>query len=291
MARRAVLGGMSMSVFVALLLGLLQGVTVFLPVSNSGHQAVFHNLLKLKTPTDGLFNFLMNLSTLVSILIVYRKEIGLLLSEGTEFLRGRVYEDPMSEGRMSPSIRMVYFIIVGTIPLILSIPISKRVDILLNNATFVGFAMIAMGALLFASDKLTKTGRKNEKTMTTKDAFLIGLGQALAVIPGLSRTGTTLALGLSRGLGKDFSVRFSIFLSLPSLIVGILSAFFSLFRSGIEWSSFLVYMVAFIVSVFSGYLSIQILRLAVRKRKLRNYAYYLWLAGVITIILSLTLQH
>jgi undecaprenyl-diphosphatase len=278
-----------MSVFVAILLGLLQGATVFLPVSYSGHQAIFQNLLKLEVPTQGPFVFLMNLSTLVSILLVYRKDVGLLLHEGTDFLRGRSYEDPMNEGRMSPSIRMLYFIIVGTLPLILTIPINNRIDILLNSAAFIGSAMLAMGALLFVIDRFIKSGKRTEKTMEAKDALFIGLGQALAVIPGLSRIGTAMTIGLVRGMGKEFIIRFSIFLSLPSVALAIIISFFSLFRGGGEWSSFFVYLIAFIVSVLAGYLSIQILRQAARRRKLRNFSYYLWAVGVITIILSFIL--
>ena len=125
--------------------------------------------------------------------------------------------------------------------------------------------------------------------MNTKDALIIGIAQALSVIPGLSRTGTTVSVGLSRGFGKDYAVRFSVFLSLPSVLVAIIISFFSSFRSAVDWSSFFAYLAGFIVSIFSGYLSIQILRLAVAKRKLKNFAYYIWLLGIVTIILSLTL--
>ncbi|SHH91179.1 undecaprenyl-diphosphatase [Sporobacter termitidis DSM 10068] len=278
-----------MSVWMAMLLGLLQGVTVFLPISNSGHLAVVENLLKLDVPAGGLFGFFMNLSTFVSIFMVFRKDLGRLLQEGAEFLRGQTDEDPMSDGRLTPPIRLLYFIIVGTLPLILSAPIGKRIDVLMGNTLFIGFALIAMGILLFVTDKFLKPGKKSEKTMNVKDAFFIGLGQAFAVIPGLSRTGTTVTVGLVCGLKRDFAVRFSIFLSLPALIVSILSGFFSLFKSGTEWSSFFVYLIAFVVSTLTGYLAIQILRMASRKRKLRNFGYYLWFAGIVTIVLTLIL--
>lgn len=278
-----------MSVFVAILLGLLQGSTVFLPISYSGHQAVFINLLKLDVPSGGPFGFLMNVSTLVSILMVYRKEIEKVLREGIDFLRGRGNEDPMSEGRMSPSFRTLAFIIAGQVPLLFSIPISSRIDILMNNAAFVGFAMLATGALLFVTDMFVKAGKKTEKTITPKDVLFIALGQAVAIIPGLSRIGTTMAVGQVCGLKKEFSIRFSILLSLPSVALAILVSLFSLFKAGSDWSSFFSYLMAFIISVFSGYLSLQLLRMITRKKKLRNFSYYLWAAGVITVILSFIL--
>jgi undecaprenyl-diphosphatase len=185
---------------------------------------------------------------------------------------------------------MIYFIIIGTLPLLLAIPINDRLGILMSKTVFVGIAMIIMGALLFFTDKLVKAGRKNEKTMKTKDALLIGVAQALSAIPGLSRTGVTVSVGMTLGLGKDFSVRFAVFLSLPSILVAIIISFFSSFRTAVDWSSFFAYMVGFVVSVLSGYVSILILRVAAAKRSLRNFAYYVWLLGIIAIILSLTLK-
>lgn len=281
-----------MSVLVAILMGLLRGVTLFLPISSSGHQAFFENILKLDYPAkNSLFELLMNISTLISIIMVYRRELGAVIRESGDFVRDRTAEDPMNEGRLTPSLRMIIFIIAGTLPLLLAIPINDRLGILMSNTIFVGCAMIVMGILLFLTDKLVKTGRKNEKTMQARDALIIGIAQALSAIPGLSRTGTTITVGLTRGLGKDFSVRFSIFLSLPSLLVAIIISFFSAFRNAIDWSSFFAYLVGFVVSVISGYFSIQILRMFTVKRKLRNFAYYIGLLGVAAIILSLTLQH
>lgn len=290
-AFRRRVGGIGMSVFMAMLLGLLQGATILLPISYSGHQAIFQNLFKLDYAKydNGLFSLLMSLSTLISIYLVYRNELGQMRQEGSDFLRDRDYEDSISEGRFSPTIRMIYFIIVGTLPLLLSIPINQRIDILLSNTVFIGFAMLVMGALLFVTDKYIKDGKKNEKTMTTKDALQIGVAQAFAAIPGLSRIGTTAAVSLSCGLNKDFAIRFSVFLSLPTVLISVLASFFTMFRTGIDWSSFFSYLIGFIVSVFIGYLSIQTLRILTAKRKLRNFSYYLWGAGLITIILSLIL--
>jgi len=280
-----------MSVFMAMLMGLLRGITQFLPISGSGHQAIIENIFGLEYPAkNGLFELLMNIAALISVIMVYRREIGGMLSESADYLKGRTSDDPMSEGRLTPSLRMIYFIIIGTLPLLLAIPINDRLGVLMDKTVFVGIAMIVMGAILFFTDKLVKTGRKNEKTMKTKDALLIGISQALSAIPGLSRTGITVSVGMSLGLGKDFSVRFAIFLSLPSTLVAIIISFFASFRTAVDWSSFFAYLVGFVVSVLSGYVSILILRMAAAKRKLRNFAYYIWLLGIITVILSLTLQ-
>ena len=279
-----------MSVFTAMLMGLLRGVTQFLPISSSGHQAIIQNIFGLEYPAkNGLFELLLNLSTLISIIMVYRREIAGMIRESADYLKGRTSDDPMSEGRLTPSLRMIYFVIMGTLPLLLAIPINDRLDVLMSKTIFVGIAMIVMGAILFFTDKLVNAGRKNERTMKTRDALLIGIAQALSAIPGLSRTGVTVSVGMSRGLAKDFTVRFAIFLSLPTTLIAIIISFFSSFRSAIDWSSFFAYLVGFVVSVFSGYMAILILRLVAAKRKLRNFAYYIWFLGILTIILSLTL--
>ena len=279
-----------MSVFTAMLMGLLRGVTQFLPISSSGHQAIIQNIFGLEYPAkNGLFELLLNLSTLISIIMVYRREIAGMIRESADYLKGRTSDDPMSEGRLTPSLRMIYFVIMGTLPLLLAIPINDRLDVLMGKTIFVGIAMIVMGAILFFTDKLVNAGRKNERTMKTRDALLIGIAQALSAIPGLSRTGVTVSVGMSRGLAKDFTVRFAIFLSLPTTLIAIIISFFSSFRSAIDWSSFFAYLVGFVVSVFSGYMAILILRLVAAKRKLRNFAYYIWFLGILTIVLSLTL--
>ncbi len=280
-----------MTVFMAMLLGLLKGLTVFLPISESAHEAILMNLFQLNVPEDGygFFALLLNLSTLISIIMVYHRELSAILRDGADFARGRSLDYAGSDGRFPPTIRMIVFIFIGTLPLILTLPLNTHTGLLMDNTVFVGLSMLAMGAILFASDKLIKPGRVNDKTIRSRDALVIGLAQALSVIPGLSRAGTSVTVGLSRGFGKDFSVRFSIFLSLPSVIISILVSFFAAFRSGIVWTSFFSYLIGFIVSIFAGYLAIMIFRLLTIKRKLRWFSYYMWGIGLLTIILSITL--
>ena len=202
-----------MTVFMAMLLGLLKGLAVFLPISEAAHEAIVYNLFGLNVPEDGLvfFNFLLNLSTLVSIMMVYHRELGALIRDGADFVKGRVVEYGDGNGRFPPTVRMIFFIFIGTLPLVLALPLNTRSALLMDNTIFVGGTMIAMGALLFASDKLIKTGRLNSKTMRSGDALVIGLAQALAVIPGLSRIGTTVTVGLARGLKKIFQSVFLFF--------------------------------------------------------------------------------
>jgi undecaprenyl-diphosphatase len=279
-----------MSVLMALLLGILQGTAEFLPVSGAGHMSLFQNLLGLSYDRTGheFFDMLMSLSTLLSIVLVYKTELTDIVRDCADFLRGKIGDNPMDEGRLPPSVRLVLLILVGTVPMLLTLPVHSKIEPLFYKTAFVGFALLVTGTLLFASEKLIKPGRKTGKTMTSKDAFFIGLAQAFALIPGISRTGATIPTGMTRGLGQDYAVRFSLFLSIPVLLAQTISSLLAAMKGGIEWSLLLVYLIGFIVSVILGYFAIQFLRIAAAKKRMHYFAYYCWAIGVLTLILTLT---
>ncbi len=260
---------------------------MFLPISETGHRALLYNLFGLDVPEGhGVFTLLMHISTLISISLVYRRELSAVLSDGADFLRGRIPDDPVSEGRMSGPMRLLILVVIGTLPLVLSVPFSARIGALTAYTVFVSAAMILTGVILFVSDKLIVTGRRTERTMTGVDALFIGLAQAIALIPGVSRIGVTTSVGLVRGFGKDFSVRFAVFLSLPSVLVSIVVSLFSAFKDGLQLTSFFSYLIGFIVSIAAGYLALQTFRICVRKRKMRYFAVYLFVVGIVMIILN-----
>lgn len=280
-----------MSVLMALLLGILQGVAEFLPISSAGHMSLFQNLLGLSYDNTGhaFFNMLMSLSTLVSIILVFKADLKDIAGDCADFLRGKIGDNPMDEGRLPHNVRIVLLILVGTVPMLLTLPIHSKIEPLFFKTAFVGFALLVSGTLLFTSEKLIKPGRKTGKTMSAKDAFFIGLAQVFALIPGISRVGVTIPMGLTRGLGHDYAFRFSLFLSIPVLLAQTLSSLLAAMKSGIDWSLFLVYLIGFIVSVILGYFSIQFVRIAAAKKKLHVFAYYCWAIGVLTLFLTFIL--
>jgi undecaprenyl pyrophosphate phosphatase UppP len=164
-----------MSVFMAMLLGLVKGVTVFLPISDSAHEAILYNLFHLTVPEEGkgFFDFLLSLGTLISIIMVYHRELGAILRDGADFARGRSFSSGESEGRFPPTIRMIFFVFIGTLPLLITLPFNTHAGLLMANTVFVGAVMLASGTILFIADKTIKTSRKSEKTMRSVDAFLV----------------------------------------------------------------------------------------------------------------------
>ena len=277
-----------MSVILSIFLGLVQGITEFIPVSSSGHLSILQNIFAINYSESDhfLFTVFLHLGTLISIIFVYKKEIQAMISDGITFLRTRSDSDSEEPVVMKPPARSLLFVIIGTLPLFIALIFMKSISRLFFSVGFIGFALLITGGLLYVSDKFITKGNKTEKTMTLGDAIIIGLAQAVAVIPGLSRSGTTIAVGLSRGLSGSFSVRFSLLLSIPAVIGATIAALFNAIKSGINFAYLPAYLVGFVIAAVTGFFAIQLLRRIMSKGSFGKFAYYCWGIGALTIILS-----
>jgi len=291
-AARRPTGGVFVSIFMSIFLGIVQGIAEFLPVSSSGHLSILQNLLHLKYSEDDhlLFVVILHLGTLVSIFIVYRREMKAMVSDGIEFLQRRGDRDSDEPVTLKPPGRALLFVIIGTIPLVLALIFSSSIARLFYKTGFIGFALIITGALLFVSDRYVKKGTKTEKTMTVGDALIIGLAQVVATIPGLSRSGTTISVGLARGLNSAFAVRFSLLLSVPAVIGSMIASLYSAIKHGANFGLLPIYLIGFVFAAVVGYFSIQVTRRIMAKGKFGKIAYYCWGVGALTILLSLVLK-
>ena len=281
-----------MPVLVSLLLGLVQGITEFLPVSSSGHLSILQNLLHLGYSEDDhlLFTILLHFGTLISICVVYREDLRTMISDGIGFLRARADSDLGEPISLKPPARALLFVIVGTVPMLLTLFFLGSIKRLFMSTGFIGFALIASGGLLFISERYIQRGNKTEKTMTIVDALIIGLAQAVASLPGLSRSGTTIVVGLSRGLNGSFAVRFSLLLSIPAVLGATLLELFKAIRDGVNFSLFPIYLAGFVVAVVTGFFAIQIIRRLISKGGFGKIAYYCFGLGALAIIFSLIQQ-
>lgn len=280
-----------MKVLTSLFLGLVQGITEFFPISSSGHLSILQNLLGLNYSEDGnmLFDVLLHLGTMISICVAYWSEIRAMVSDGAEYLRMRRDSDIDEPVTLKPSARALLFVIIGTIPMILALIFSGSISRLFFSTGFIGFALLITGGLLFVSDKYIQKGSKTEKTMTAADALIIGLSQAVASLPGLSRSGTTISVGLARGLNGSFAVRFSLLLSIPAVFCATIVSLFKAIRAGIDFSLFPVYFAGFVVAAVVGFFAIQLIRQLMKKGSFGKFAYYCWAVGALAIILSIAL--
>jgi len=278
-----------MSVILALFLGLVQGIAEFLPISSSGHLSILQNLFNMDYSDEShlLFDVLLHLGTLVSICAVYRKEILEMLSNGIEYLRLKSDSNADEPVVLKPPGRALLFVIIGTIPMLIALIFSSAIARLFFNTYFIGFALLITGGLLYVSSRYIKQGNKTEKTMTIADALIIGLVQAVATLPGLSRSGATISVGLARGLSGAFAVRFSLLLSIPAVVGATLVSIYRAFSEGADMSLLPTYLAGFVIAAGVGYFAIQFLRRIMAKGILGNFAYYCWGIGFITIIWSL----
>ena len=272
-----------MSLLSSIILGLIQGVAEFLPISSSGHLAIAEHLLGMTgLEIPEFFDVLLHLGTLIAVFAAYWDDIRDMVVEffcGVRDLAHRTTPTPVPPAR-----RLILLIIVGTLPLLVVLPIKDLVEGLADNMYFVGGALIVTGFLLFASDRVKK-GRKTEKNATLVDVLLVGAAQAVATCPGISRSGTTITAGCFVGFDRKFAVRFSFLLSIPAILgANVLSIKDAL--ATVVWSEVPVYLAGVAVAAAVGYACIRLLTMIADKGKFGFFAYYCWIVGAITLVLT-----
>ena len=277
-----------MTISSAILLGIVQGVAEFLPISSSGHLAILQNLFALSAGEDHLFfDVLLHLGTLISICVCYWGDIVAMVREVFIVLRGgRRADGTPVQGNLGAA-RLFMMIVVGTLPLFLVLPINDKVEELYYITPFIGVALLLTGCMLFVSDKMTP-GKRTEKNMRFRDALVIGLCQCVATLPGLSRSGTTITAGIATGLDRNFAMKYSFLLSLPAVLgANLLSFIKALGEESIDASLIPAYLIGMLAAMLSGIAAISLMKLIAKKSKFGWFAYYCWRAGVLTIIFSL----
>ena len=273
----------------AILLGIVQGVAEFLPISSSGHLAILQNLFVLSAGEEHMFfDVLLHLGTLISICVCYWGDIVAMVREVFIVLRGgRRADGTPVQGNLGAA-RLFLMIVVGTLPLFLVLPINDSVEQLYSITPFIGVALLLTGCMLFVSDRMAP-GKRTEKNMRFRDALIIGRCQCVATIPGLSRSGTTITAGIATGLDRGFAMKYSFLLSLPAVLgANLLSFIKALGEESIELSMVPAYLVGLLAAMLSGIAAISLMKLIAKKSKFGWFAYYCWGAGLLTIVLSLT---
>lgn len=278
-----------MNFLTAIILGLVQGFAEFLPISSSGHLSLFQHFFGLQTAEGSnlFFDVLLHLGTLVAVFIYYWEDIRDMVVEFFTMcmeLAGKRSSRPKAQAISAR--RLVLLIIVGTLPLFLILPFKSKIETLYDNTWFVGFALLVTGCVLFLSDRLAK-GKKTERNATLVDVALVGLAQAFATVPGLSRSGSTIAAGMMLGFDRKFAVRFSFLLSLPAVLGANLLSFIDAVQAGLDLSLMPVYIVGVCIAAMSGYFAIGVVKRLTDEGRFGKFAYYCWGVGALTLALSL----
>lgn len=269
-------------------MGILQGIAEFLPISSSGHLALFQHFFAMENVEESqmFFTVLLHFATLIAVCVYYWQDIIDMIREFFLGIRDLATRGRRGREKLPPARRLVLLIIVATLPLFVVLPIKDLVEGAMSNVTFVSFALLATGFILFFSDRMAR-GRKTERTATVLDALLVGCAQALGTLPGISRSGITISAGMLRGYDRTFAVRFSFLMSLPAVFGATLLELIDAVQAGIDTSLLPVYLVGMLVAGVVGYFAIRLVNLLAGKGKFGAFAYYCWAAGAISLAASL----
>ena len=267
----------------AILMGIIQGVAEFLPISSSGHLALFQQFFGMENVEEKymMFTVMLHFGTLISVLVVYWRDVLEMIREfflGIAALAGKNKGTPPPPAR-----RMVMLIIVATLPLFVMVFLQDAVNVLFASPIMVSIALLCTGFILYFSDRLAR-GRKTARSATVADALIVGCGQALAVIPGLSRSGTTISVGMMRGFDRSFAVRFSFLMSLPAILGANVLELKSAAESGFDTAELPMYLVGVAVAAVVGYFAIRLVKTLSHQGKFGRFAYYCWAVGLGSLI-------
>jgi undecaprenyl-diphosphatase len=279
-----------MSIWQALVLGLIQGATEFIPISSSGHLTLVPWLLDwhFDPVLKAAFDVLTHWGTLVAVVAVFWRDLWDLLLGGLRTLAGLREggaRGVVSRAKEDPHGRLAWLIVIGSIPAaVLGVLLEDFFEMLFGTPALVSMLLLVTAGLLALSEYLGKKGRE-VADLGVLDALLIGLGQALAIAPGISRSGATIASGLLRGVKRDAAARFSFLLSTPVIVGAGIWQLKDLFASGAE-AALGPMAVGFVASAAIGYGCIRFLLGYLRRKGLYPFAVYCAVAGTACLLIS-----
>lgn len=268
----------------AITLGIIQGLTEFLPVSSSGHLIIFQHFFGLKEP-ELFFDISVHMGTLLAVIIVFRKVVRELLRSLKRLLWKIFAEDAHFEDLFENSdFKILLLVGFGFFPTaLLGVVFHEFSEHLFSSVPTVGFMLVITGGLLWLTRRVNQAGGGLER-FSIRIALMIGLVQGLAIIPGISRSGSTIAVGLLLGLNRELSAKYSFLLAIPAIFgAGILSL------HGLMARPFVVIQPALIgtaVSFIVGYFALVALLRMVHKGRLYIFAPYCWMAGVAALMIN-----
>jgi undecaprenyl-diphosphatase len=276
-----------MDIIQAIILGIVQGLTEFLPISSSAHLVLVPPLINVtySSPAQALaFDTLLHFGTLAAVVAYFWREIVSiiigLVSSILDIFRGK-FKIGLKE---DSSKRLAWLLIIGTIPAALAgVLLNKQFEALFNNYAAVGFFLLITGVLLWAAERV-KSGHKEVKNVSFKNALAIGIFQAFAIAPGISRSGATISAGLFSGLERELAARYSFLLAIPA-IAGAALVQVKDIGAGFETNTAAL-IAGFLAALIVGFLAIKLLLKIIRERTLMVFAYYCWIVGAATLIIS-----
>ena len=286
-----------MTLINAVILGIIQGLAEFLPISSSGHLAILEEVLKVKN-AGMFFDVMLHLGTLIAIFIAYWSDIKKLVAEGIMIVRDaiinffRFFYNITHRQKLksyihivhSPYRKFVMLIIVSTIPTgIIGVVFKDVVSSASSSLLIVGICLLITGIILLVSD-LLPAGNKRPNQVGYTQAGIIGVVQGIATLPGISRSGSTITACLLCGFDKSFAVKYSFIMSIPAVLGAVVLELKDFAELTIEKSELLYYGIGTLLAAIVGYICIKTMLVVVRGKKFRYFAYYCFVVGAFAII-------
>lgn len=271
-----------MSILEAVFYGLLQGIAEFLPISSSGHLALAHNFFGTEGSDYLAFDILLHVATLLAVAIVYHKEL-LLVIKGFFTLCGKLFSGKLKQSPLDFGERLFLMLCLATVPLVPAAVLSDYVEAVNGTSWLIGLLLIFNGSMLYVSDRLAK-GKLTLENAGWKRPFLIGCVQMIGVLPGISRSGSTITGGRLCGLTREDAVRFSFLMSVPAILGASVLELPDFFASGIDSALVLPCIVGSVTALVVGLGAIKLLQFFSQKKGFTVFSIYTVLIGGAAII-------
>ena len=285
-----------MEILKAIILGIVQGVTEFLPISSSGHLSIFQHFMHMSGEGSLTLSVFLHFGTLIAVIVVYYKTfLDLLCEMGRtvkDLFTGKLLKEKPSENR-----HMLYMMVLSCVPLLLILlPVGndmKLIDWVTrfsedNDIILEGVCFLITAILLLVSTHLAKVRKNAKQSPKVGDAFAIGVAQLFAAcLPGVSRSGSTISTGMVCGVDKDYMVRYSFVLGAPAVLAASLLEFKDVLDGGALQLDVLPVIIGVITSAVVGVASIKLLELLVKSDKFKYFGYYCLVLGIVVIILGI----
>ena len=276
-----------MKLLYSIILGIIQGLGEFLPISSSGHLALAQSLLGLEVAENSLaFNVLLHLGTLAAVFIIYYKDIWEIAKAFFTML-GKVFHGNFKLSTYTVHERFVILLIIAVIPLIPAAILEDYITALNSMPIVIGALLIANGALLFFSDRFAK-GNKSMEEATPMNALCVGLCQLCGVLPGISRSGSTITGGLTQGFSRPLAVKFSFILSIPAILGAAVLEMPDFIREtasgSVGGTVWLTYLAGALAAMIVGILAIKLVSWISEHATFKGFSYYCFAIGAVAIV-------
>jgi len=256
-------GGLTMNTLQAIILGIIQGLTEFLPISSSGHLVLFQKIFGINEPTLA-FDTMVHVGTLVAVVTVLWKEIFALLRR--------------------PFQKLTWLLVAGTIPtIIIAVLFKDYIEMMFKSGSTLGFEFIVTGLILLFAEGLN-SGRKRVEETSYLDAAFIGVMQGIAIMPAISRSGLTISGALMRKLDREFAAKFSFLMSIPAILGAAVFQAKDIMDAGGAYLISVPMLAGTVAAAVAGYFSVRFMILMMKKGSMKIFSYYVFALGALVLI-------